>query len=115
MKLAALSAAGLLLLLAVPAANAAPQYAGCATTSSGVLACGAVGEGVCGLGEGAGAAAGIVTWTLVVDTNHGDDAMGLRAPAAALAAAAPCWTDTCTTVSLYADGALVAQSQRLCM
>jgi hypothetical protein len=101
------------LLSFVPPA-AADQYADCKNVG-GILACGEVSDGVCGAGSGSGQATASVTWRLLVTTNHGDDDATFTGPAAALSATAPCWTDTCTTVILYANGVEIVRSVRLCM
>ena len=107
-----------LVLVAIPLLAFAPPAAAnadCKTLSGGIYACGEVSHGVCGAGSGTGQATASVQWTLVVSTNHGTAYDYESGSAAALAATAPCWTDTCTTVSLYANGEFIVGSMGVCM
>ena len=105
-----------LLLVSLVAVVPAPAEAnaGCKTLANGIYACGEVSDGVCGAGSGSGQATGSVQWKLVVYTNHGNAQSTFFGPAAALTATAPCWTDTCTTVVLYANDEVIASSMGIC-
>lgn len=103
------------LLSFVPQAASQAQYADCKDVGGGITACGEVSDGVCGAGSGSGQATGSVSWRLLVTTNHGDAEDTFVGPAAALSATAPCWTDTCTTVILYANGVEIVRSMRTCI
>lgn len=87
----------------------------CKPVPSGFRACGQAQVIACGTGSATGEATGPVDWHLHIDTNHGDaDAYDNDTSVTALAASAPCWTDTCTTASLYADGVLVSSTLTYC-
>lgn len=98
------------LLAFVPPTHGA--HAECKTIEGDIYVCGEVSNGVCGAGSGQATAP--VSWRLVVDTNHGDAEATAFGPAAALRATAPCWTDTCTTVSRYANDEHIVSSMTLC-
>lgn len=95
--------ATMLLLGLAPLASA--HHTECKTVS-GYEACGSVNV-TCGAATATGAATGVVTWRLVVTSDFGSGSAQLRAPAAQLAAQAPCGIPGCTTGTLYADNVYV--------
>jgi hypothetical protein len=111
-RILVLLVAGTALLAFVPPAHANAE---CKTIAGGIEVCGEVSHGVCGAGSGSGQATAFVHWRLEVNTNHGNAEDTDYGPAAALSATAPCWTDTCTTVSLYANDEHIVSSMGLCM
>lgn len=106
-----------LLAVALPLSLAPPAAANadCKTISGNIYVCGEVSHGLCGVGTGSGQATAPVDWTLVVSTNHGTAYDYDSGSAAALAATAPCWTDSCTHVSLYANDEFIVDSIGTCI
>lgn len=101
---------------AVPAAAAPALDAGCVRLSTGETACGYTQASLCS-GFGAGAATGLVDWTLRLTTNgYGTTEFSLgSSPAFAGGGAVDvCTTGTCTWATLYANGQVVADGLGVC-
>ena len=99
-----------------PVASAIPPPTeDCVDVRPGVTACGVAIVQFPSLGVGAGAATGLVGWQLVVVADSGTRASPVvTAPAVSLAVLGTSTTRDCATAYLYADGVLVAKSDRLC-
>lgn len=78
-------------------------------------ACGEVALVGCSTGVGEGEATREVLWELRVITNHGNAYDSSYGYAAALAADAPCWTDTCARAELWADGVKIDSTITQCI
>lgn len=100
-----------------PVASAAPPILDgqCVNVREDVTACGAAFISFPSVGSGAGAATGIVDWQLVVVADSGVRASPVvSAPAVSLVTVGTSTTRDCATAYLYADGLLVARSDKLC-
>lgn len=93
----------------------AGAYDACETIPGGHRACGTAALVGCSTGVGEGEATRSVFWELKVVTNHGNAYDSTNGHVAALAADAPCWTDTCARVELYADGVLIHKTLTQCI
>lgn len=104
-----------LTLLVAGASPPPPSAYACKQLQDGTTACGYAEVVGCGAGVAEGEATAPVHWTLAVYTNHGNAYAHHYGYAAALAATAPCWTDTCTTAVLYANGEEIHRSMTWCL
>ena len=110
-----LVAATVPLLVAGSAPAHSPKNPVCKQIQGGITACGYAEVVGCGAGAGEGEATAPVNWHLHVDTNHGDADAYWYGHVAALAATGPCWTDTCTQATLYANGEVIHGSMTYCL
>lgn len=105
-----------LAVFAAAPADAAQDDVGCATTPSGIVACGTVTAVFGSASTAEGEATGTVTWTHCLDTWYPTttNCNTLTAPAYAGTVTGPYWTTTCVHGRLLADGVLVAETMWIC-